>query len=352
MPYARPTLQNLIDRTVSEIESRLDGSDPKLRRSFLNVIARAIAGGIHGLYGMQEFFFRQLFPDTAEKEYLERWASIWGVTRKAATKATGITQATGTNGSTIPSGTELTRSDGLRFKTTALGTISLGIANLSVEAIETGSGGNTANGSLLTFVSTPSGVNSITTVQSPGLSGGTDTETDENLLERLLDRIQTPPQGGSAQDYVTWALEVPGVTRAWCYPIELGPGTVSVRFMMDDTYGDGIPQAGDVIAVDNYIDARRPVTADVTVAAPVAVPLDFTIDLGSVDSLAIREAVTAELKEMIRRDAVPGGTIYLSRINEAISIATGEFDHVLTVPAANVNHTTGQIAVLGTITWA
>lgn len=352
MPYSRPTLTQLKDRAISYFDSRLPGTDARLRRSFLYVLAMALAGLVHGLYGFLEYMFRQVFPDTAEAEYLDRWASIWGVIRKAAAKATGITQATGTNGSNIASGTELTRSDGRRFKTTALGTISGGIANLSVEAVEPGLDGITANGSLLTFVSTPSGVNSVTTVQSPGLSGGTDIETDESLLQRLLDRIQTPPQGGSAEDYVTWALEVPGVTRAWCYPLELGAGTVTVRFMMDDTYSNGIPLAGDVTAVDDYIDPRRPVTADVTVVAPTAVALNFTIDLGTNDTTDIRAAVEAELKDMIRRDAVPGGTILISHIREAISIATGETDHVLTVPAGNVTHTTGQIAVFGAITWA
>jgi uncharacterized phage protein gp47/JayE len=351
LPFSRPTLSQLRDRAFSYLDDRVEGGDSRLRRSFLNVLALALAGLVHGLYGFLEFMFRQCFPDTAEAEYLARWASIWGVIRKAATKATGTTQATGTNGSSIASGTELTRSDGVRFKTTALATISGGIANLAIEALDVGIAGNTLTGALLTFVSTPSGVNATTTVQSPGLSGGADTEDDESLLGRLLDRIQTPPQGGSAEDYVTWALEVAGVTRAWCYPMELGTGTVTVRFMMDDTYANGIPLAGDVTTVQNYIDARRPVTADVTVVAPTAVPLAFTIDLLANDTPAIRAAVEAELKDMLRRDAVPGGTILISHIREAISIATGETDHVLTVPAGNVTHTTGQIATMGTITW-
>lgn len=351
MPYSRPTLSQLRERAFSYLDTRVEGGDSRLRRSFLNVLGLALAGLVHGLYGFLEFMFRQCFPDTAEAEYLARWASIWGVIRKAATKATGTTQATGTNGSIIASGSELTRSDGVRFKTTALATISAGIANLSIEAVTEGVGGNTLTSSVLTFVSTPSGVNSTTTVQSPGLTGGADVETDESLLSRLLDRIQTPPQGGSAQDYVTWALEVAGVTRAWCYPLELGIGTVSVRFMMDDTYGNGIPLAGDVTAVQAYIDDLRPATADVTVLAPTAVVMNFTIDLGATDTPAIRTAVEAELKAMLRRDAQPGGTIYWSRIHEAISIATGEFDHVLTVPAGNVTHTTGQIATMGTITF-
>lgn len=351
MSFNRPSLSELIDRAIAEFDSRLPDSDPRLRRSFLNVMARVIAGFIHGLYGMQEYFFRQCFPDTAEQEFLRRWGSIWGINIKEATKASGVTQATGVDGATIASGEELTRSDGARFKTTALGTIAAGIANLSIEALDAGADGNTLTSSTLTFVSTPTDVNSETTVQSPGLSGGTELENDESYLSRILDRIQTPPQGGSSQDYLTWALANPGVTRAWVYPLELGAGTVAVRFMMDDTYGNGIPLAGDVTDVQAYIDERRPVTADVTVSAPVAVVMNFTIDLGATDTPAIRTAVEAELKDMLRRDAEPGGTILISHIREAISIATGEEDHVVSVPAGNVNHTTGQIATMGTITW-
>jgi Uncharacterized homolog of phage Mu protein gp47 len=300
---------------------------------------------------MQEFYFRQVFPDTAESEFLRRWAQIWGVEAKEATKALGPVQFTGVNGSTVAADLELTRSDTVRFKVLVGGVISGGILNLNVEALEEGVDGNTVQNSILTFVSTPSGVTSTAIVQSGGLVGGADAEDDESLLSRLLDRIQTPPQGGSASDYVTWALEVPGVTRAWVYEQELGPGTVTVRFMMDDSYANGIPLAGDVTDVAAHIDPLRPVTADVTVVAPVAVVRNFTIDLGATDTAEIRAAVDAELRDMLRRDAEPGGTLYLSRINEAISIATGEYSHVMTVPAADVTHTTGQIATMGTITW-
>ena len=40
---------------------------------------------------------------------------------------------------------------------------------------------------------------------------------------------------------------------------------------------------------------------------------------------------------------------YLQR--EAISIAAGEVDNVLTSPSANVTNTTGAITIMGTITW-
>ena len=79
------------------------------------------------------------------------------------------------------------------------------------------------------------------------MTGGTDTETDEQLRARILQRIQNPPMGGSAADYVAWALAVPGVTRAWAAP-EQGIGTITVRFLMDDLRADddGWPTPADV----------------------------------------------------------------------------------------------------------
>lgn len=350
--FTRPTFTEILDRVKGDIDSRLPGADSRLRRSVLNVIAYVIAGAAHGLYGFISWVSLQVFPDTAEQEYLNRWAAYWGITRKAASKATGNISVTGTNGTVIPSGTELQRSDSAVFVTTAEGTISGGSATIAVEADEAGDAGNTEASAALAFISPPAGADSEATVDGSGLTGGADIEGDPSYLARLLDRIQNPPNGGNDNDYIQWALEVPGVTRAWSYPLELGLGTVSVRFMMDDTYDDGIPLSGDVDTVQEYIDELRPATAVVTVVAPVAVELDFNINLTVTDTATIRAAVEASLADMIMRDAEPGGTIYISRINEAISIATGEFDHILVSPVADVTHTTGQIATMGTITWS
>jgi uncharacterized phage protein gp47/JayE len=354
MPFSRPSLKDIVTRIGSDIQSRLPGTDPKLRHSILGILARVFSGAVHGLYGYLDYLAKQLMPDTATGIWLERWARIWSIFRKAAVPAQGNIDCTGTNGALIPQGSTLQRSDGTEYTTDADATIVAGTATVAVTASTGGADTNTAAASTLTFSAPIAGINSTATVDGTGLIGGVDTESDDDLRSRLLSRIQQPPQGGAAHDYVAWALEVAGVTRAWCYPIENGAGTVVVRFMMDDAYVDGIPLAGDVTEVQNYIDARRPVGLALngfTAVAPVAVPLDFTISVAP-DTQAVRDAVEAELADMIRRDAEPGGTIRLSRIHEAISLADGETDHVLTAPAADVPHTTNQIATMGTVTWS
>jgi len=348
--FIRPTLQELIDRVSADINARLPGADSRVRRSILDAITKMDAGAIHGLYGYLDFIARQAFPDSAEKEYLDRWASIWlDVPRKIATKATGPISLTGVNGSAIPLDAILTRADGIQYKTTTSASIASGVATVSVQALVAGASGNAASATPLTFVSPLIGVNA--TASTGSIAGATDTELDPDLLDRLLARIKQPPHGGSQSDYVQWALSVPGVTRAWCNPLELGAGTVTVRFVMDATYANGIPLSGDVAAVAAYIAPLRPVTAVVTVVAPVAAPLSFTIDLRLADTPAIRAAVEAELRDLILRDADPGGGLLLSRITEAISISTGEQDHALTSPAANVTTAAGQIVTFGSITW-
>jgi uncharacterized phage protein gp47/JayE len=156
--------------------------------------------------------------------------------------------------------------------------------------------------------------------------------------------------GGAKSDYEAWALQVAGVTRAWVYPLENGPGSVVVRFVRDND-ADLIPDAAEVSAVQHYIDDLRPVTANVSVQAPTAAPLNLTIQL-TPNTAAVRAAVTAELADVVRREAMPGGTLLLSHLREAISVAAGEINNVLATPTADVTHAPGQMPVLGTITWA
>lgn len=354
MPFQRPTLEELIHTAEAEIEASLPGADATLRRTVLGVLTRVEAGGLHGLYGYLDFIARQALPDTAEAEYLDRHADIWGIARKAAAFASGDVDFTGTDGTVIAEGTELKRADGVKYATTAEATIAGGTATAAVVAISAGADGLADAGQVLTLTTPIAGVTTAATVAADGLTGGTDQETDAALAARLLARIQEPPHGGAGFDYVTWALEVAGVTRAWVYPQELGLGTVTVRFMMDDAYADGIPLPADVTAVQTHIDAVRPVTADVTVVAPVAVPLDFEITNLNPSTQAVKDAIEAELKDLIERAAEPGGTILISHIREAISIAAGETDHALVSPVADVTHATGEIATMGAIaiTWS
>lgn len=351
MPFTRPTLGALTRETQLAIAAQLPGADAMLRRSNLGVLARVFAGLVHGIYGYLDWIARQVIPDTAEAEYLERWARLYAIERKAAQAAAGTVTLSGIDATVIASGTRLARADGALYETQAGVTIASGTASVAVRAVSGGAEGNADAGTALRFVVAIAGVNNAAAVAAGGLSGGEAVETDAGLRARLLARIQQPPQGGAAHDYVQWALAVPGVTRAWVYPSGRGPGTVDIAFVMDGRESI-IPLSGDVADVQAYVEARRPVCDDVLVFAPTAAPLAVTISGLSADTPAIRAAVTAELAAQIRRDAAPGGTTRRSRLIEAVSRATGEEYHSMIVPSADVAASAGTIHVLGTVTFA
>lgn len=349
MPFARATLSQLITRANDDFDARLPGADSRLRRNVLDVLARTHAGGMHGLYGYLDHIALQSLPDTATGEVLLRWATVFDVEPKVAEPSVGLASLTGVNGSVVAAGAVLQRLDGVEYVTTADATIAAGVASAAIEAVVPGQAGNASAGVSLAFASPVAGVASAAVVGLGGLTGGADAEAEDALRVRLLERLREPPHGGNAADYVRWAKQVPGVTRAWVYPLLNGLGTVGVTFVMDGR-AVIIPLAGDVAAVDAWIAPLRPVTADVDVFAPTPIALNLTIDL-TPDTAEGRLAVQAELQDLLARDAQPGGTILLSRIREAVSVAAGETNNIVSVPSADVTHTAGQLAVLGVITW-
>lgn len=350
MPLQRPTLSQLIARNEGEIASRL-GIGPLLPRSNLAVLARLIAGASHELHGHLAWLARTYLPDTAEADQLERWATVFSISRKAATFAAGTAEIAGTDGTIIPAGTLLRRVDGARFEVTAEVTIAGGLAVLTIQAVLAGQDGNTPTAQVLRLVSPIAGASSSAEVLTPGVQGGLEDESDAELRARLLQRVGNPPQAGAERDYERWALEVPGVTRSWAFRNYLGLGTVGVAFMVDDDPSGPFPSPAQVAAVAAYIeDGRRPVTAQVFVFSPLPLPVNFQIEL-TPNELGVQNAVSLQLEDLFRRVSRPGGTVPISQIREAVSTAAGETDSTIFAPAGDVIAPGGALPILGAITW-
>ena len=244
MAFTRPTLEELNTRISTDIESRLTGGAKLLRRSTLKVLATVFAGAVHVIYGFLNWIYKQAFPDTAESENLERWSNIWGITRTPAEFSQGNVTFTGTNGVEIPAGTEIQLSNGTTYTTDALGTVSGGTVTIAVTATVAGPDSDADASTAISLSSPITGITTQGTVAAGGLTGGIDEESDDDLRTRLLARIQNAPHGGNANDYVAWAKEVSGVTRAWVIEAYLGLGTVGVTFVRDNDTGSIIPSAG------------------------------------------------------------------------------------------------------------
>lgn len=129
----------------------------------------------------------------------------------------------------------------------------------------------------------------------------------------------------------------------------MGPGTFGLMFVCDGDE-DIFPSAEKVAEVQAYLEIKRPVTAEVYAFAPINRIISFTIKL-TPDSVALREEVRKSLATLIADEAGPGARLYRTHIRSAISNTTGETDHELPIPVADVLVATNEMGTLGAITW-
>ncbi|MGS0982039.1 baseplate J/gp47 family protein [Burkholderia glumae] len=383
MPYLRPTLSELKAQVAADIQSGLPGTDPLLRFSSFGVIGRALAGLGQLQYGYTDYIAQQSNPFTATDEYLEAWAALKGIYREPATQAGGampgqIQFTAAATAGPIPAGTSISRSDGVGYTTTSEGTVTNGVVTVNAVANAdptglTGAFGNCAVGTVMTLGVSISGINSTGQV-SAAFTGGADIETDDSLRSRMLFAYQNPAQGGSESDYVQWAREVAGVTRAWCNPVGFGPGTVVVYTMFDQAESGnngfpvgtdgvatnekrGVAATGDQLTVANWIYPLRPVTALVYSCAPIPTAIDFTITGAANFTAAQKAAIASAISGIFVLYGSPvgagdqNGIVQLSYIDSAIAAIAGTQGFVITSPLQNIVGTTGQMPVLGNITW-
>jgi uncharacterized phage protein gp47/JayE len=332
-----------------------------------------LAGQHHEQYGYLDWIARQAVPFTATGENLQGWAALRGVTPVPATTGNFTVQSTGNNpGTSVAAGATLLRSDGTTYVTVTGGTVDgNGNITLSVAATAAGAASNLGAGALLTLTSPASGVNGTFTV-TVVVTNGTDAETDNSLKSRMLTAFANPPQGGDLEDYVQWALAVPGVTRAWVADSLAGTGSVAVYFMMDNvrSYQYGLPSGsngvasnesraqvavGDQLSVANAIYPKRAATALVYACSPVGQPLALTLQEVPNDP-TIRGNISAAIAGLCIRLASPGGAwlqptqthggiLRLSDISDAIA-AVPNLDHfVIVSPTVDVVLPTGVISI-------
>jgi uncharacterized phage protein gp47/JayE len=355
MPWQTPTLKTVRSTVRDYVAAMLPGSDANVPNSVLRVLSDCMGALCHLTLQYVDWLALQLLPDTAETEWLDRHGHIWLVNsdgstgRKLATLASGTANFEGTQGTVVPAATQLGYATGISYQTTTDITIGVGPSPAPIQALDAGSAGNLDAGVQLSLQTAVIGVSKVTVVT---LEGGTDDETDDELRARILKRIREPPMGGDATDYEQWALAVPGVTRAWCAPQEMGIGTCSVRFMMDDLRADndGFPLPEDVDAVQTYLNQVRPVTVKQCYAlAPLKQPIDFGIVNLNPDNESIRGAIEASIQAMLFQVNSPGQTIYAAWKYAAVMNAAGVVSFDMTSCADDVMPDGGHMATLGDI---
>lgn len=298
-----------------------------------------------------------MFPTFAWGEYLDEHGVAPNVIRNAAAKATGSVTFTGTNGTVVNTGTEVSTpqtdpdSDPIVFETTAGGTIAGGTLTLPIIAKEDGVLGNVA-ALAITLLNTP--IEGIATVSNAApTSGGADVETDEAFLSRLKQRYGSPKGAGNAADYEAWARENPSVGFATVEPLWNGAGTV--RVVVTDPANN--PVSGTIVSdlqttldpVPGQGQGRAPVGAHVTVATPTLLLADIAATVvlrtgyslsGAGGAVALEDAIEEAIRSYV--DALPpGGDVIRENVIAAVFGVTGVYD----VTALTINGAATNLAV-------
>lgn len=280
-----PTTSEISDNIVAQISAQIAQTVPLMPKSFIRVLAKALAGVIVVLYKYAGFIWLQMFVRTASDQDttingvvvnpLKEWGRLVGISDpKASTQAVlAISIPVLTQGDTLASGTQLINtSTGVVYLLT--GDVELNAS--TVAGFVTASGdqdggdgsgtiGNVADGTTLNFVSSLPTVSTSVTVTSTTTTGADAEETDA-YRQRILDRFQKRPQGGAYADYEQWGEEAEGIANVYPYTSPT-PGQVDL-YVESATETDGIPTAAQLQAVLDVVEldsdglaTRRPAGA-------------------------------------------------------------------------------------------
>lgn len=350
--FSRPTLPDLITTIRNDLYARLAVDDEliSLRRNDPEVYGRVIAGATHILLGYIENMAKNILPDQADENWLIRHGNMKRCYRKQPTSAVGYIRFDEvSDGIIIRKDQKVRRQvDQCMYTVTQTTTSANNILRVPVICDELGKKGNCDDGTSMSLISPVTELSS--TCYADSIKSGSDVEDIETFRKRVIDRWYYTPQCGADQDYVQWAKEVSGVTRAWCYRHWAGTGSVGLMVANSDPVNPILDNTT-IQNIKKHIEPLAPVAGSrLIVFSPLPKPIDFKI-IVTPDNPEIRYQIEAELKEFLLREGRPQSTLFRSRISEVISSSFGEYSHELMYPNKNIFIEKNEVAVLGNIEW-
>lgn len=311
----------------------------------------AVAAQLWGLYVQCDWVNRQCFPQTAQGEYLDLHAQLRGVERREATVAEGVLRftvdAAGAADREIAAGTVCMTAGLTRFETVEAGTLEAGETSVDIRAraLEAGSAGNVAAGTILQMAVAPVGVSRCT--NPAAFTGGTDREDDETLRARVLETYRRLPNGANAAFYQQGALSFDEVAAAAVIPRPRGVGSVDVVV----STAAGAPTAELLEELEDYFEARREIAVDVQVRAPEMETVDVAVQVAAEegqDAQAVQDAVEAALRGWFDGRRL-GQSVLRAALGELVFHVEGVANYALTAPAADVAVEADVLPRLGTL---
>ncbi len=249
MPQEVPTMQELVDSNIANIENRLNQTTPPVPKAFNLVIAIALALVQKALYLFGSDRAKQSLAISADEDGLQVLAVQFDVLRKLSEATILVITLPGVDTTVIPATVSfIGDSNGIRYFPDTSYIITGGFATINVTAEDPGVVGNLNNGETLQIDTQIAGAETTATVQST-TNVGADEEQLEAWRSRILSAMRAVNGGSNANDYKRWAEEIGGVDRAFPYsgkpydptPPTSFPGDRTVYILA--TAGDGVPGA-------------------------------------------------------------------------------------------------------------
>jgi uncharacterized phage protein gp47/JayE len=236
-----PTIKEIKDRIVSDLETYLNQTTPLLPKAFNRVLAGAIV----------LWTYKQIFPDSADITSLKLLGALVGVEQLPATFTVLTANVPGTESYTVTVGTLFRGANNMVYKVTTAGVVTGGVAGVSLTAQKSGEIGNLADGSILDIVKTDSQLIGTATVTAT-TTDGDNAESDDSLRIRVSAAYKKRKTGGSPVDYEAWGLETPNFD--WISPVDSNtlPGDVVVYGKVDNQ-PDGIPTPSQLNQLLEYL---------------------------------------------------------------------------------------------------
>lgn len=280
-----------------------------------------------------------IFPEWSYGEYLDAHAKSRGMTRKAATAATGEVTITGAENIIIPAGTTVSTASlnnedpAVAYQTTEEATIPIsGTVTVPIVCAQTGTVGNTNPNTIILLGSTVVGIASVTNEEA--VSGGTDEESDESLIERIEEYDQTQGDSyiGNISDYKRWAMSVSGVGNAAIIPAQDSSGLVTIVL----TDANGNPASSQlctevydyIMSPDDPTQRVAPINAYLSVIAPetIAIGAKATVELTEEATMdAVQQAFIENMIQYLP-EALADGEIKITKVAAILSGTTGVND--------------------------
>ena len=356
-----------IDEIYRELLETFSSQSGYLPSASCDLSARlyAVAAQVQALYLQAEWVMGQAFPQTAQGTYLDYHAETRGIQRSVATAAEGYLRfqvdTAVAQDLSIPAETVCMTVEGRRFQTVEAAVLEAGELYVDVlsKALEPGSGGNVAAGTVIRMAVAPAGVKSCT--NPAAFVGGADQEGDEALRIRVLDSFKRLPNGANAAFYEREAMNFPGVAAAKAVGRARGIGTVDVYVATEAGLPDtalltaietALPGTELLEAIEADLQAKREIAVDVEVCAPQEQTVDVTVAIQAAEGYTYGQAedeADAAIRAHFTGDLLGKG-VTLAELGHLLYSLESVSNYHFTAPAADVAAVVTALPRLGSLT--